>query len=185
MGVWGIDNYQPRWCNSLPELSSLLVQTPLVGLQITSIWSLWDGREDEWFDDAPIVICTPENQVEFCATKLDEFSFSLDSVDLSVPVYWCEGENPDGEPFHWVQQQNVEFNDLVRKVILGVEIIEYGSIEPDVQTFLGVDAWVLSGIALQFEDDRLEIINGLDRNVLSRSPHPWEGLRYTLVENKI
>ena len=174
MGVWGINNYQPRWCNTSDELSKLLIQTSLIGLQISSSWSLWAGEEDEWFNDAPVVICTETAQFEFCANKSEEFSFSLDSIDLGVPVYWCADSDTDLQPFYWVRSRNIEFNGLVGKSIAGVEIIESEHIQPD-----------LTGITLKFENDRLEILNGLDCNLLSRTQHPWEGLRYTLVESKV
>lgn len=147
---------------------------------------MWDREEDEWFDDAPVVICTEQVQLEFCAIKLDEFSFSLDSIDLSVPVYWCCADaDPEIQPFYWVQQCNVEFTDLIGKFITGIEVVEYGGIAPDVQVFLGVDALALTGIVLKFENAQLEILNGLDCTLLSRSQHPWKGLKYTLVEDKI
>jgi hypothetical protein len=186
MGVWGIDNYQPRWCSTSDELSDLLIQASPIGLQIRSVWSLWDGEEDEWFSDAPIVICTQAAQLEFCAHKLDEFSYSLNSIDLGVLVYWCcDSSDTDVQPLYWRKQRNIEFDGLVETAIAGVEIVEYGSIEPDVQVFLGVDTWALTGIALKFDDNRLEILNGLDCNLLSRTQHPWQGLRYTLVESKV
>ena len=175
MGVWGIDNYQPRWCHTSDELANLLVQTSLVGVQIRSIWSLWDREEDEWFSDAPVVIDTQAAQLEFCAQKSDEFSYSLDSIDLGVPVYWCcESADTDVHPFYWVQARNIEFNALVGAVITGIEIVEYGSTESE-----------LAGIALKFEDDRLEILNDLDCNLLARAQYFWKDSRYIPVESKV
>jgi len=52
-------------------------------------------------------------------------------------------------------------------------------VEKDMQIFLGLELWILSGIALQFQDERLEILNGLDCNILSRSQKSDERLKYT------
>ncbi len=167
MGKWGIHNYQPQWSNSVAELSSSIQQISTTDMQIRSIWSLWDEEDDEWFNDAPIVICTQEQQLEFCATKLDKFSFSLNSIDLNLPVYWCGVEDPDVVPLQWVSQRNPEFDNLVGKIITEIEIIESG-LDRDTQSFLVMGTGILSGIALKFENDRLEIINGLDCNTLVR-----------------
>lgn len=181
MYEWGIKSYQPQWSDSATELLELITQTPLIGFQVQALWSLWDEENDEWFNDAPIVICTQERQLEFCANKLNEFSFSLDSIDLSVPVYWCGDEDPDTKSFRWVQQKNPEFSDLARKLITGIEIVE-SCVEKDMQTFLGLELWILSGVALQFQNERLEILNGLDCNILSRSQKSDERLKYTQVK---
>lgn len=178
--MWGIKNYQPQWSDSYTELLKLIVHIPLIGCQVQALWSLWDEDNDEWFSDAPVVICTQENQIEFCANKLNEFSFSLDSIDLSVPVYWCGEEDPGTKSFRWVQQKNPEFRDLVGKLITEIEIVE-SRMEKDIQTFLGLESLVLSGIALQLQDKRLEILNGLDCNLLSRSQKTDERLKYTQV----
>lgn len=178
--MWGIKYYQPQWIKSGKELSELLAETPLIGCQVQALWSLWDEEFDEWFNDAPVVICTKENQFEFCANKLDEFSFSLDSIDLDIPVYWCGDEDPDTKSFRWVQQKNSEFRDLVGKLITKIEIVE-SCIEKDMQTFLGLESQILSGIALQFQDERLELLNGLDCNLLSRSQTTDGSLRYIQI----
>jgi hypothetical protein len=177
--MWGIKNYQPQWSNSAEDLLGLVTQVPLIGCQIQALWSLWD-EDDEWFRDAPIVICTQEHQLEFCANKLDEFSFSVDSIDLNIPVYWCGDEDPDEQPFRWMQQKNPEFSGLIGKSITGIEIAE-SRIEKDLQAFLGLEPLILSGIVLQFQDKRLEILNGLDCNLLSRQQNSDERLEYTQV----
>ncbi len=180
MCEWGIKNYQPQWSHSATELLELIAQIPLIGCQVQSLWSLWDEESDEWFSDAPVVICIQEKQLEFCANKLDEFSFSLDSIDLNVPVYWCGDEDPNTKSFQWVQQKNLEFRDLVGKLITGIEIVE-SCMKKDMQTFLGLKSLILAGIALQFQDERLEILNGLDCNLLSRNQKTDERLKYTQV----
>lgn len=177
---WGIKSYQPQWSDSATELLELIVQIPLIGSQVQALWSLWDEEDNEWFNDAPVVICTQEKQLEFCANKLNEFSFSLDLIDLSVPVYWCSDEDSDIKPFRWVQQKNHEFRDLAGKFITGIEIVE-SCVEKNMQTFLGLELWILSGIVLQFQNERLEILNGLDCNILSRSRKSDERLKYTQV----
>ena len=167
MGEWGINNYRPHWTNSTEDLVRSMQQISPASMQIRSIWSLWDEEEDEWFKDAPIVICTQEQQLEFCAMQLDLFSCSIDTIDLTLPVYWCGDADPDGLPLKWVSQRNVEFDNLVGQNIVEIVIIESG-IDVDFQSALTLGGGILSGIALKFDRDRLEITNGLDCNLLSR-----------------
>lgn len=180
MCEWGISNYQPQWTNSTSELAELIAMTSLVGLQVKSLWSLWDEESDEWFSDAPVVICTQEKQLEFCATKLNEFSLSLDSIDLDLPVYWCGYKATDEQPLRWVQQRNLELRNLSGKTITDVEIVE-SYMTQDTQAFLGLGSWILSGIAFQFQKEYLEIVNGLDQNLLLGSRQSPEDVRYTRV----
>lgn len=180
MCKWGIKNYQPQWSNSATELLEIIAKIPLMGFQVQALWSLWDEERDEWFNDAPIVICTQKEQLEFCATRLNEFSFSLDSIDLSVSVWWGGYEAPDTKPLQWVRQKNPEFRDLAGKLITGIEIVESYT-EKDMQTFLGLEPWILSGVALELQNERLEIFNGLDCNMMSRRQQTDQGLKYTQV----
>jgi hypothetical protein len=70
---------------------------------------------------------------------------------------------------------------LVGEEISGIEIIE--SCAPDVSSFMGWEPGILIGVALLFEDKRLEISNGLDCNFLSRRSHSTdERWRYIQVE---
>ncbi len=180
MDNWGIKNYQPHWKDSAIALLELIGKAPLIGYPVEELWSLWDEESNEWFSDAPVIICIQGKQFEFCANKLNEFSFSVDSIDIRVPVYWCSDEDSDIEPFHWVHERNREFKDLIGEKISGIEIVE--SFEPDISSFMGLECWMLAGIALLFEDQRLEILNGLDCNLLSRSQSTDEGRRYIQVE---
>jgi hypothetical protein len=167
MGEWGIHNYRPQWTDSAADLVRSMQQISTANMQIRSIWSLWDEEEDEWFNDAPIVICTDEQQIEFCATELDKFSCSIETIDLTRSVHWCGDEDPDVLPLKWVQQRNVEFADLVGKKIAEIVIIESG-IDRELQSSLAMGGGILAGIALKFDRDRLEITNGLDCNLLTR-----------------
>ncbi|MEL6138989.1 MAG: hypothetical protein AAFR42_16475, partial [Cyanobacteria bacterium J06628_6] len=108
---------------------------------------MWDVDDDEWFNDAPIVLCTETQQLEFCANRLSDFSLSTDSIDLSLPVYWCGEEESDFRPLRWVQQRNNEFHGFVQQSIAGVEVIE-ARVQSEMQKFLGLKSWILSGIAL-------------------------------------
>ena len=137
-------------------------------------------EDDEWFKDAPVILCADKKQFEFCANRLANFSFSTDSIDLSQPVYWCgEKEDLDLQPLRWVRQKNTEFDGLVGKTITGVEVIE-ARVSDTLQTYVGLEPWILSGIVLRFQSERLEIFNGLDCNCLSREKKDYEtqGVRY-------
>ena len=156
----------------------MMVHIPLLGARVESLWSLWDEEYDEWFNDAPIVICTKDQQLEFCANKLNEFSFSLNTIDLSTPVFWCGEAEPDMQPLRWVEQRNPEYEGLIGKPITAVETVE-SYLEEQVEAFTGLPTFILSGIALHFQDECLEILNGLDCNTLRRNKRGEAGLKYT------
>ena len=138
-------------------------------------------EDDQWFCDAPLVICTPNHQLEFCATQLSKFSFSVNSVDLDAPVNWCGDEGiDDALPLRWVKNKNPEFKNLAKKEIIDIEIIE-SCVEENIQAFVGLELLILSGIALHFQDDCLAILNGLDCNCLFRKPLVDEKLKFTSV----
>ena len=125
MGEWGIKNYQPQWTESPIDLSELISQISFISSPVISFWSLWDMEDDQWFCDAPIVICTPNHQLEFCATQLSKFSFSVNSVDLDASVNWCGDEGiDDALPLRWVKNKNPEFKNWAKKEIIDIEIIE-------------------------------------------------------------
>jgi hypothetical protein len=86
MENWGIKNYQPQWKDSATALLELIEKAPLIGYPVEELWSLWDEENDEWFSDGPVIIAIQGRNFEFCANKLNEFSFSVDSIDVSVPA---------------------------------------------------------------------------------------------------
>ena len=116
MKEWGIKHFQPAWTDSAAELSALLKLASLEQQKIESIWLLRD-EENEWFEDAPIVICTETTQLEFCANQLDYFSFSTNSIDLSAAVYWCTTEYSGEKPMYWTQGCDAKIQALLGKQV--------------------------------------------------------------------
>ena len=180
MDEWGIKYYQPRWTNSSDELTSLLLEASLKKEQVKSIWTAQDSEDGEWFKDAPVVICTQTKQLELCASHLDRFSFSINSIDLYSSIYWC-GTKEDGElPLSWILADCPEIQDLIGKKIAEVGIIEY-QMSDENQDFLSVDEWLLHGVAFYLQDRWFRVLNGLDCNRLDFKAELERSLRYTSI----
>ncbi|MBD2089940.1 hypothetical protein H6F67_08745 [Microcoleus sp. FACHB-1515] len=177
MGEWGIENYQPRWTNSASKLADLLAATPIVGLQAKSVWVLWDSKQNQWFNDAPVVVCTSSNQLEFCAKTLNSFSFSVNSIDLTSPVYWCGSEELGFAPLQWIQEAYFQTQRLKGKQIAAIRIVEE-CLDKNIQIGLGYEQWAIAGVELRFESDRLQILNGLDCNQLFWNKKLFPEMRY-------
>ena len=165
---WGIKNYQPCWTNSSIELVSLLCKASLKNQTIQSIWMLWDSEAQQFFEDAPVVICTETEQLEFCANKLEYFSFSINSIDLSALVYWCLTEEEIDETeqaMYWIKADHPQINNILRKKITNIAIVEY-QINQDIQQWLYKNEWLLYGVGFNIENSWFRILNGLDCNRL-------------------
>lgn len=178
---WGIPDYQPRWSKTAGDLHDALcaVRADFVGRPIRAVWTLWDDEDDQWFEDAPVVVDAGSHRLEICATKLDEMSVSVNTIDLSLPVYWC-GEEGDGEPaMHWTDRMHSCLAGVASQRIEGFCVMEY-RIDSGLQDMLGLN-WVAAGVGLVLEDGYFEVGNGLDCNVMTRSRSSGEDYRYLEV----
>ena len=110
---------------------------------------MWDGETDEWFNDAPVIVDVGGRRLEVCATKLDEMSVSVNTIDISRPVFWC-GDEDDGEPtMRWTDRIHSCLAGMASKRIESFCIMEY-QIHPGLQDMLGL-GWVVAGIGLELE----------------------------------
>lgn len=185
MNEWGIKNYQPYWTNSSIELASRLLKASLEDLKIQSIWMLWDNEEQQWFEDAPVVINTATKQLEFCANKLEYFSFSFNSIDLSAPVYWCLSEDEVDEteqPMYWMEVNNSKTNSLLNNKITEVFVIEY-RMDRSLQKWLNKNEWSLHGVGFYLENCWLRILNGLNCNRLDYEVELDSSLRNVAINS--
>ena len=175
MSTWGIPGFQPRWLTKVEDLRDALraIQADFVGRPIRAVWTLWD---DEWWNDAPVIIDAGSSRLEVCAHKLDEMSVSVNTIDISKPVFWC-GEEEGGDPaLRWTDRIHSCLAGIASQRIEGFCIMEY-RLFPDLQQMLNLN-WVVAGIGLEFENDYFEVSNGLDCNALSRSRTFGEDNRY-------
>ncbi len=183
MPCWGIHDYRPRWLTQAGELRDRLraIRPDFVGRPIRAVWTLWDDADDEWFDDAPVIVDVGGHRLEICATKLDQMSVSVNTIDLSQPVFWC-GDEDDGEPaMHWTDRIHSCLAGVPSQRIEAFCIMEY-RIASGLQDMVGL-GWVVAGVGLELEDGYFEVGNGLDCNAMVRSRSSGEDYRYLEVRD--
>ena len=169
MPFWGIHDYRPQWSKQAGELREHLraIRADFTGRPIHAVWTLWDVENDEWFNDAPVIVDVGGSRLEICATKLDEMSVSVNTIDIAKPVFWCSDED-DGEPaMRWTDRIHSCLTGVASQRIESFCIMEY-RIDSGLQDMLGLN-WVVAGIGLELEDGYFEVSNGLDCNAMTRS----------------
>ena len=170
---WGIKGWKPFWYESTNEIVARLELENICGSIVKSTWTLWE--DEEWFEDAPVIIFAGNKQLEFCANKIGVFSFSVNTIDIHKPVSWCE--EPSG--FGSLRRKKDAHKSLA--TLLGKRIIEIGALEycldKNIQKLIGQE-WMLSGLYLSCDSAYIEIFNALDSNGITCDRNSISGLRY-------
>ena len=170
---WGIKGWKPSWYESVNELISALRKENICGSIIESTWTLWDG--EEWFEDAPVIVVAGNKQLEFCANKIDIFSFSINSIDIKTSVNWCEEPSGLGSLI-WKKDAHALLANLVGKRLIEIGVIEY-CLDKNVQEIFN-QQWVLSGVYMSCGSAYIEIFNALDCNGITNNRDSNSELRY-------
>ncbi len=127
----------------------------LIGQAINSYFVQWNLNENEWNDDAPIILLIGGKQIELTSYQLD-FSLTVDRINLTNKLNWYgEGNNL---PLEWVKNPFQEINKILYKPIDKIFGIEFGEDEN----------FNLVGFEFEFKGikDCLCITNGLDCNII-------------------
>ena len=173
MNHWGITGWKPNWINAPDELLAQLITNFPIGKTISRTISLRD--EEGWFSDAPVIISIDGVNHEFCATKIGEYSYTRNSIDISVPVNWCEEPNGKGS-LHWQESAIPEMQLFEGKVVDKVGVVEH-LLDESIQEIFQ-QSWVLAGVYFVSNDQHLEIYNALDCNGVVNAKKSISGLRY-------
>ncbi|MFE9134479.1 hypothetical protein [Streptomyces sp. NPDC007355] len=164
---FGIAGYQPAWLVGRSEVARAQGNRlrGLAGRTLTSVWMVWDLRDDEWFCDCPVLFDFDGEQVEINHHKLDDLSLTWNMIDPTRPVRW------PGFDLQWRPAPLPELQDLRGLPLKGVELLEW----------TGED--VAQGnvdISFVFDTGRVTVFNALDENGVSfdapgpsRRTHPF------------
>ena len=168
--------WNPNWLDSTTSLSGAIEGYRFLGERIEEVWTLWD--EEEWFNDAPVVLKIGKNFVELCANKIGSYSFSMNTIDLGSEVYWCSNEN-EGQAMRWRKNMHEESKGLKNGVISEVGITQY-LLDPNIQNMFKRD-WVVSGVYFKNTQSYFEVFNSLDCNGLLAVQEIADDYRYVPV----
>ncbi|MEV5123361.1 hypothetical protein AB0K49_11190 [Streptomyces decoyicus] len=154
---FGIDGYQPVWLHGRREVVREHGHRlrGLAGRTLTSVWMVWDLRDDEWFCDCPVLFDFAGEQVEVNHHKFDDLSLTWNTIDIGRPVRWS------GFDLQWRAAPLPELDALRSLPLKGVELLEWtgrdmarGSVD----------------VSFDFEVNRATVFNALDENGLSFGP---------------
>ena len=175
----GIPNYKPnffdRTDNFIKVFGDQLAKT--IGLRLEDYWFMWHTLDNEWYNDGPVILKIGNQQFEFTAYNLDDFSLTFDQIDLNKKLDWFGA----GDDIHlvWKNQCNPDINKLIGRKITDVNIISYNfiskivedNVHPENTGRIKETGFVLHGIEFQFEksgwldnNNFLQIFNALDAN---------------------
>lgn len=175
----GIKDFEPNFFTDPNTLTNVYGTTllGLIGKEIQDYWVMWDCKENEWYADGPVILKIDNRNFEFCAYQLDEFSLTVDSIDLSKPLDWYG--MGDELPLIWKKNPIAEVNRQIGRKIESINILGYNFIStvvgdktnPENVGQIHETGYMLHGIEFVFEktgdtdnENYLEIFNALDKN---------------------
>lgn len=137
---------------------------------------MWDTNRNEWNTDGPIIFRISNKNYEFVSYKLDEFSITINTIDLSIKLDWYG--MGDELPLVWKKNALTEINQHLGKRIKEVYILTYNFISTTIEdkahpenakriyqtgNMLHGIEFVLPKSGLLDRKNYLSIFNGLDQ----------------------
>lgn len=172
----GIKGYKPNFSTSAIEFINKHKSDlqHLIGKKIKCYYLQWETKENSWNEDGPIILEVDKVQYEFTAYQLDEFSLTLNKINLSNKLDWYGAK--DEMPLVWKKNPINELNVCLDKKIEEIYILEHritSSIEGNNEQENSPEPLIYSdffiiGIELKLEGNKnwLQLSNGLDCNVM-------------------
>lgn len=125
----------------------------VIGYPIQAYYLQWATDDDSWNADAPVIFLINGVQYEFCAFKMNEFHFSINQIDLKVPLDWYGSH--DEFPLIWQKNPLESINHILDKKIKAIRLVEWQGL------FVGIE------FTLATSPLPLCLLNALDENSLS------------------
>jgi len=186
---FGINNYEPEFYDSSAEIienfSSQLLR--LKEQKIINMYSKWDKINEEWNDNAPIILEFTSFNLEVCNYKLEELALSINSINIHQEIEKYDFEEFGRFEYEW-RKRPEEVLKFSQAKITGIEIIEHKfessliasqSITEEIgQT---TSNWILNGIGFVTSKGYFSISNGLDTNQISLFKEEADYLRHIKV----
>lgn len=171
--MFGITTYEPNFFDD----ANLFFKTQkdklgkLIGKSISRFWIMWDEKENEWYPDGPVILEIDGNNYEFCAYQLDDFSFTLNTIDLAEKLDWYG--MGDELPLNWKENGKKDLEVSLNRPISAVNILTYNFKSKNVETGEPHETgFMMHGIEFELENQNgaatyFSIFNALDQNGLS------------------
>lgn len=172
----GIKGYKPNFSTTTSQFIDKHKEElqKLIGEQIGCYYLQWETRESQWNEDGPIILQIGLNQYEFTAFKLDEFSLTINEINLSEKLDWYGAD--DEMPLIWKKNPINELNTILNGKIEEVYLLEHsmtvGIDNNDEKTEfikqLTNSEFFIVGIEFKLKGvkNHLQLSNGLDCNVI-------------------
>lgn len=162
--TFGIPAYQPNWLAGREPVHSDHARRlrSLAGRELTSCLLVWDGIDDEWFADGPVLFDFEGERVELNHQKTDELSITWNSIDPRAPIDW------ESERFalHWRESPWPELAALTGRRLVNAELLEadYGPRDLASGTL---------AVCFRFAEGAVTVYNAFDENgMLFGTPGP-------------
>ncbi|UUC45135.1 hypothetical protein [Flavobacterium cerinum] len=172
----GIPNYKPNFHTSAADFKNAFNATlfELIGKRIEKFWVMWNTKQNEWFNDGPIVLEIDGKRYEFTAFQLDEFSLTIDTFNLKDKLDWYG--MGDDLPLIWKENGNSDLAKNLNKNIVGINILTFNFISEDLASGEEHETGaMLNGIEFVLEKESpsdienfFSIFNALDQNGLDK-----------------
>ena len=169
----GIPTYEPNFFDD----ANLFLKTQkdkfekLIGKSISRFWVMWNEKENEWYPDGPVILEIDGDHYEFCAYQLDDFSFTLNTIDLRDKLDWYG--MGDELPLSWKENGKQELRESLNRPISAINILTYNFKSKNVETGEPHETgFMMHGIEFELKKEKgnttyFSIFNGLDQNALS------------------
>ena len=173
----GISKYNPKFHTTAESFKSEFNQilSELIGKRIERFWVMWETKESEWLTDGPIVLEIDGKRFEFTAYKMDEFSLTINSFELTDKLDWY-GMGTE-MPLIWKENGKSELTKNLNKFITGINILTYNFLSESVETGEKYETGdMLTGIEFVLEKESesdkenfFTIFNNLDQNGIDKT----------------
>lgn len=178
----GIRDYEPNFFREADTFNKVLGDTllKLIGKPVDDYWLMWETKENEWYNDGPVILKIDNRQFEFTAHQLDEFSLTVNQIDLNQKLDWYGAG--DEIPLIWKSKCHSAIDQIIGLSIKEISILTFKLITTIIEDKLNrknvgmqhESDYMLHGIQFDFDDHGqtryLQIFNGLDQNGLSSEP---------------
>ena len=173
----GIPTYNPKFHTTAESFKSEFNQilSELFGKRIEKFWVMWETKENEWLTDGPIVMEIDGKRFEFTAYKMDEFSLTINSFELTDKLDWY-GMGTE-MPLIWKENGKSELTKNLNKTIIGINILTYNFLSEFVESGKKHETGdMLTGIEFVLEKESesdkenfFTIFNNLDQNGIDKT----------------
>lgn len=167
----GIKHYNPKMYtnpSNIIEDHGMKLEA-LIGKNVQEVWVVWKQTEHEWFNDCPVIIGFEDGQLELCAYKTDEFAVTFDQILVSQGLSWYGSDLK----LHWEKNKLEEWNFIVGKKVMGIEIIE--------RSETNTANYYVAGIGFHLNEGYFAICNGLDENIMIKTREEGPNFKYTMI----